>query len=198
LSNASPAASSRVWPTRRYRPGPSIETIMVWPPDTRSTVTGHSIAGWSSKAAKRWPSRWLTPTKGTSHARASALASLTPTSNEPMRPGPTVAATAVSSGPRSPPARANASATTGVSSSTWARPASSGTTPPNAACRSTWLATTDDSTLPPASTAAAVSSHDVSMPSTNDSTPLTCVTVTAPRFDPDVARSCRCRCRAPT
>ena len=57
-----------------------------------------------------------------------------------------------------------ASSTTGVSRSTWARPATSGTTPPKRACRSTWLDTTELLTIRPSSTtAAAVSSHEVSM-----------------------------------
>ena len=72
-------------------------------------------SGCSSRAANRWPSRWLTPTKGTSQARESALASATPTSRAPIRPGPEWRATAIS--PRVPapvrsspaPARASAS-----------------------------------------------------------------------------------------
>ena len=63
------------------------------------------------------------------------------------------------------PASTSASATTGVSSSTWARLAISGTTPPKRAWRSIWLATTDDRTrVARSTTAAAVSSHEVSMP----------------------------------
>ena len=65
------------------------------------------------------------------------------------------------------PASTRARATTGVSDSTWARLAISGTTPPKRACSSTWLDTTDDSTWRASTTtAAAVSSHEVSMPST--------------------------------
>src|SRR4051794_37083139 len=52
-----------------------------------------------------------------------------------------------------------------MSSSRCARLAISGTTPPNRACRSTWLETTDERTVrPPQTSAAAVSSHDVSIP----------------------------------
>src|SRR5262245_16199665 len=48
--------------------------------------------------------------------------------------------------------------------STWARLAISGTTPPKRAWRSAWLDTTDERTRRPSSTtAAAVSSHDVSI-----------------------------------
>src|ERR687897_1301070 len=130
-------------------------TSRVWPPETSSTTRGSSRSGSSRKDAYRWPSRWLTATKGTSHTRASALAALTPTSNEPTNPGPAVTATASTSW----------SATPGVSSSTWARLAISGTTPPYRAWRSIWLATTDDRTrVARSTTAAAVSSHDVSMP----------------------------------
>ncbi len=61
----------------------------------------------------------------------SAFASESPTSSEPMSPGPWVTATASIPDPEvSEPARSRASASTGVRSSRWARPASSGTTPP--------------------------------------------------------------------
>ena len=76
------------------RPAPRISTSIVWPPDTSSTTIGNSIVGSSSKAAYRWASRWLTPTNGTSHASASALAADTPTSSAPISPGPIVHATA--------------------------------------------------------------------------------------------------------
>ena len=83
-----------------------------------------------------------------------------------MSPGPIVAATA-SMRRSSTPASTTARATTGMMSSTWARLAISGTTPPNWACRSIWLDTTDDRTsVPPITTAAAVSSQLVSIPST--------------------------------
>src|SRR5215208_2280099 len=137
---------------------------MVWAPDTSSTSIGSGRSGSSRKAAYTCASRWLTPTKGTSHTRARALAALMPTSSDPTRPGPTVQATASTSGPWSP-ASTRASATTGVSSSTWARLATSGTTPPKRAWRSTWLDTTEERTsVPSRTTAAAVSSQLVSMP----------------------------------
>src|SRR4051794_11559427 len=82
----------------------------------------------------------------------------------------------------STPASTSASATTGVSSSRWARLAISGTTPPKRACRSTWLDTTDDRTVrPPHTRAAAVSSHDVSMPRMGASENEEAVTVRAYR-----------------
>src|SRR5687767_6025599 len=82
----------------------------------------------------------------------------------PASPGPWHAATAATS-ERSTAASPKASAMTGPTSSTCARLAISGTTPPKRAWRSTWLDTTDETTRRPSSTtAAAVSSHDVSMP----------------------------------
>src|SRR4051812_20432918 len=51
--------------------------------------------------------------------------------------------------------------------STWLRDASSGTTPPKRRCSSICVATTSESTrLPSSTTEAAVSSQEVSMPST--------------------------------
>ena len=79
------------------------------------------------------PSRWLTATKGTSHALARALAQDRPTNTAPIRPGPAVAATA--SG-RWIPARSSAARTTATIFSVCARAASSGTTPPY----SPWMA----------------------------------------------------------
>src|SRR5437773_674450 len=113
-----------------------------------------------------WPSRWLTPTIGVPCAQASALAAEQPTRSEPTSPGPWV--TAMPSRSRSPmPASASALRMTGTIISRWRREASSGTTPPYLAWTSSWEATTFESTLrPPSSTAAAVSSHDVSIPST--------------------------------
>ena len=78
-----------------------------------------------------------------------------------MRPGPTVTATAVTSS-HPAPAASSASATTVGSSSVWRREATSGTTPPNWACSSFCDETIDDSTRPSWTTAALVSSHDVS------------------------------------
>ena len=78
-----------------------------------------------------------------------------------MRPGPCVTATA----PRSSqpaPASLIASATTSLTSSVWRREATSGTTPPNCACSSFCDETIDDSTSRPRTTAALVSSQDVS------------------------------------
>src|SRR6266536_2439050 len=88
-----------------------------------------------------------------------------PTRRAPARPGPWQAATASSSLTSRTPASMSASSTTPLMSSTWARLASSGTTPPYGACSSTWLDTIDERTRRPSSTtAAAVSSQDVSMP----------------------------------
>src|SRR5579862_5079085 len=107
---------------------------------------------------------WLMPTYGQPVASAIAFAALTPTSNAPARPGPCTAATA-SISPSVVPASSSASPMTSLTSSRCARDAISGTTPPYRACRSTWLDTTDDCTNRPSSTtAAAVSSHEVSIP----------------------------------
>src|SRR5574341_117645 len=113
------------------------------------------------------PSRWFTPTRGRRRAKAIALATETPTSSDPTSPGPTVTARAVTS-PSVIPASARARSRTGWITSMWRREASSGTIPPYGACRSTCEATTLLRTRrPPSRTAAAVSSHDVSMPSTH-------------------------------
>src|SRR5215472_15243175 len=113
-----------------------------------------------------WPSRWFTPTSGVPWAHASALAAEQPTRSEPTRPGPWV--TAMPSRSRRPiPASARARRMMGTITSRWRRDANSGTTPPYGACTSSCEATTLESTLrPPSSTAAAVSSQDVSMPRT--------------------------------
>ena len=75
----------------------------------------------------------------------------------------------------STPASTIVRATTGLSTSRCARDAISGTTPPNSACSSTCVDTTLDTTsYPPITSAAAVSSQLVSMPSTSvDSSTLT-------------------------
>src|SRR5512138_702958 len=69
--------------------------------------------------------------------------------------------------PASPaPARESASPTTGSMASRWRREAISGTTPPNGRWRSSWEKTTEESTSRPSlTTAAAVSSQEVSIPS---------------------------------
>src|ERR671919_443581 len=113
-----------------------------------------------------WPSRWFTAPSGRRRARAIALAVATPPRSAPASPGPRVTARA-SISRHVAPACSRASSMMGLSRSTWAREASSGTTPPNRAWMSCWLESTLDRTLTPSSTtAAAVSSHDVSMPRT--------------------------------
>src|SRR5579859_3151423 len=111
-----------------------------------------------------WPSTWFTPMSGRSSARAKLFAAATPTVSAPISPGPHVTAIA-STASSAVPARARASSITGPSRSRCRRDASSGTTPPYRTCRSTWEATTFDRRPPGrSSTAAAVSSHEVSMP----------------------------------
>src|SRR5439155_552424 len=118
------------------------------------------------KAAKMWPSRWLTPTSGRPVTQAGAFGRAQPTRSEPTRPGPCVTAIP-SRSPSLTPARASASSTTGTITSRWRREANSGTTPPYGAWTSSWEATTlDRIRRPSATTAAAVSSQELSMPRT--------------------------------
>ena len=78
----------------------------------------------------------------------------------------------------STPASTIARAITGLSRSRWARLAISGTTPPNVACSSICeLTTLDRTSLPPITSAAAVSSQLVSMPSTSVSGPTLVIDV---------------------
>src|SRR5665647_3862520 len=90
-----------------------------------------------------------------------ALAAASPTSSAPMRPGPCVVAMAARSS-QPTPAALIASATTSFTSSVWRREATSGTTPPNCACSSFCDDTMDERTSRPRTTAALVSSHEVS------------------------------------
>ena len=87
-----------------------------------------------------------------------------------MRPGPTVTATAAMSS-QEQPATSSASATTVGSSSVCRREATSGTTPPNCACSSFCDETIDERTRPASTTAALVSSHEVSTQRTGPVTP---------------------------
>src|SRR6185437_13365874 len=87
-----------------------------------------------------------------------------PTSSAPASPGPDV--TAIASRSSNPtPDSAIAARTTGTMARRCSRLASSGTTPPYRACVAICEATTDESVRAPRSTtAAAVSSHELSMP----------------------------------
>ena len=98
---------------------------------------------------------------GSSAPSAIPLAALRPTRSDPASPGPTVTATAPRSETASP-ASSSAARTVGTIRRSWARLACSGTTPPNPSW-TRWPATTLDASRPPAHTAAAVSSHEVSM-----------------------------------
>src|SRR6266704_1589364 len=115
---------------------------------------------------------WCTPISARLPAWARALAYTTPTSRAPARPGPWVTTTA-STALQVTPASVSARATTAGSAVRWARLASSGTTPPNTLCtscdRMTRLASSGRRRSP-TSTAAEVSSHDVSMPRTTSAT----------------------------
>src|SRR5687768_6656642 len=86
-----------------------------------------------------------------------------PTSNDPTSPGPSVTAMA-SRVSQLNCARCSASRTTGTMARRCSRDASSGTTPPYLPCVSSCAATTEESTVWASSTtAAAVSSHELSM-----------------------------------
>src|SRR5437762_9397466 len=87
-----------------------------------------------------------------------------PTSREPTSPGPSVTATAERSS-QLDPACSIASRTVGTMARRCSRDASSGTTPPYLPCVANCDATTEESARSPSSTtAAAVSSHDDSIP----------------------------------
>ena len=117
-------------------------------------------------AAATCPATWCTGTSGLSCTSAMALAACSPTRSEPTRPGPCVTATASRSAKLVPDSR-RADSITGTMFSTWWREAISGTTPPKGAWNATW----DDTTFErirraSATTAAAVSSQEVSIPRT--------------------------------
>src|SRR4051794_23327533 len=105
---------------------------------------------------------------GSRRAAAIPLAALIPTSSAPIRPGPIVAATASTSS-SVPPASRSAASTTGSTSSRWWRAATSGTTPP----KPSWALACEEMTLlrirGPSSTAAQVSSQEVSIASSRPS-----------------------------
>src|ERR1035437_8871982 len=168
LSNASPAASSRVFPMTRSEVGDATSTSCECPPETSSARNGYSGGcARSRNTAKRCPCKWLTAYSGRSVANASALAAATPTTRLPISPGPAV--TAIPSSRSSvTSARVSASSTAAESSAAWRREAISGTIPPYFAWNSSWFVDTFESTRTPSSTTAvAVSSHDVSIPSSS-------------------------------
>src|SRR5262245_60012626 len=93
------------------------------------------------------------------------LATDRPTRSEPTRPGPRVTAMP-SMRPRSMSARASAASITGSRLVRCCRDASSGTTPPNGPWTASCEDTTEARSRPSSRTAAAESSHEVSMPRT--------------------------------
>src|SRR5215469_1794294 len=142
------------------------------PPDTRSATHGAGSGPCSSWSTATWAARWFTPYSGLPSAYAYALAAATPTMSAPARPGPAVTATASMSAGLTP-ALANAPSITGTIASRCARDATSGTTPPKRACWSIDDATSSASSVRPRTIPAPVSSHDVSIPSTNGSSVTT-------------------------
>src|SRR3989339_321660 len=119
-----------------------------------------------------WPTRWLTGIRGLPQAIERVLAVVTPTTREPINPGPTVTAKAsieamASSLPGQPVFPQYSSivlSNTGKMNSSCFLEATSGTTPPVFSWNSLEVATTDTSSLVPSSTIVqAVSSQEVSM-----------------------------------
>ena len=146
--------------------------------DTGSCARPRRRARWPAAAARRSGGRATRcgrPGDGPPRAEdrsdaASAFANDTPTSSDPTRPGPCVTAIAPSS-PGLACASPSARSTTPQMSRTCWREASSGTTPPH----SRWISTCDATTFEriahgraaspvSSTTAAAVSSQEVSMP----------------------------------
>ena len=163
-------ASSTVVPRRTYFPTPITATIWVWPPEARNRQYGKARAH-VSRGVSAWASRWFTAISGVLCTIAIAFAVVSPTITPPIRPGPAAAATP-ESWAKPTPASFIALSTIPSSRSTWARAAISGTTPPKRACSSVCDRTILDRIRPAPSllrstTAAAVSSQVVSIPSTN-------------------------------
>ena len=164
LSNASPAASSRVAASRSATPCSRSTTHSVCPPLTSSARYGGSRSVSASQALYTCPARWETPTIGSPRASA-ALGRVHRADDQAAgQPGPArdrhgidgVPATrhgrerGVDDGRRAPRGAR-------------AQPAP-GTTPPWTACRAICDDTTEERTSRPSlSTAAAVSSQEVSM-----------------------------------
>ena len=74
-------------------------------------MKGGFASGCSSEFANRCASMWCTPMSGRSRPNASAFAQFTPTSRQPMSPGPAVTPTPASSAGRRP-ASSSVAATT--------------------------------------------------------------------------------------
>ena len=90
LSKASPAASSRVWPSTSWPSWSRTAASSVWPPLATRQRKGGSSGSGSRKLAATWPCRWSTGISGSRRAAAIAFAVLTPTSSAPISPGPAV------------------------------------------------------------------------------------------------------------
>src|SRR5258706_8835963 len=101
LSKASPAASSRVPPSQTVSLWLFINTRSVCPPDTIRAIAGNSGSmslpcsfsfarndGVSIQLAYICPYKWLTGISGLFQAKERVFAVSTPTSNDPISPGP--------------------------------------------------------------------------------------------------------------
>ena len=147
MSNASPAASSSVVPSRSEQPLLAHREQQRVPAAREQAGEGR-LDGVGLEIERRDVTvEVIHGTSGTPRAHARALAAEMPTSSAPTSPGPCVTAIrSISSSGVS--AASSASRTTGETSSRCLRDATSGTTPPKRACRSACDETTDDSTRP--------------------------------------------------
>src|SRR3989338_1384496 len=165
LSNASPAASSRVRPRSAESVWLFRYQSSVCPPEADKQSSGNvgSVGAWSH-VELRWPNVWCTPMRGLPQDRASARAVIVPTRSEPSSPGPRVTAIrSISLGVHF--ASFRACSRTGSMHSSCFRAASSGITPASASKAALELEMTLLRTLQPSSTTATdVSSQEVSIP----------------------------------
>ncbi len=88
LSNASPAASSRVVPRTSNPAWSCTSRRSVWPPLARRQRNGGCTSSGDRKSEATWPWRWSTGTSGSRSAHASAFAAESPTRSAPIKPGP--------------------------------------------------------------------------------------------------------------
>mmetsp|Transcript_22926 Transcript_22926/g.58527 ORF Transcript_22926/g.58527 Transcript_22926/m.58527 type:complete len:574 (-) Transcript_22926:1040-2761(-) len=182
LSKHSPALSSSVVPRMRWRPMPWHSTSMLWPPDTSSSSAGKAggvvgapgaggagaRGGYSEgrRTTSECASMWCTGTRGIWWRAAMVSAWRSPTCRHRDSPGPTVTATALSCSGLTP-ASCRQPSTVAPMAAACASRATSGFTPPYCSCSPVCEAILCASTVPsPRSTAAAVSSQLLSMPST--------------------------------
>ena len=186
LSKASPAASSRVAPSSSTSTGLSQRSSIVCPPDTSSARCGNGgvaalrprgeghagrdpqVSGVLDEGRRQVPRQVVHADHRLAERVTQRLGHLDPDQQRAHQPRPAGDRQPIEVGEASRPASATARRSTGTTVARCCREATSGTTPPNSACTSTCEATTSErSRRPSSSTAAAVSSHDVSIPRTS-------------------------------